>query len=591
MNEIKGGELLLRCLHQERVEHVLAITDGTYMSFLEPLERLGYEFGLRLVVPRHEAAAAHMCDAYTRVSGKPAVVMGCAGPGAANLISGLICAEAEGSPVVAITTTRRSDIGDAYLQHAAMQVGDQQSYLKAAVKWSGQVEHWKRIPDMVRHAFRMALSGRPGPVNLLIPQDILDQTGDLDAVELVEPERYRFSAMGKQTANEDAIRHAADLLVNATQVGIHVGNGCERAEAGREVRALAEHLGMPITKSARGAAVVPCDHPQVIQTLSPGALLSHTQADVLLIVGTRLGEMAAFGQPPFWPDTDSTKTIQIDSEPTHIGVNRPVDVGLVGDAKVVLQQLIDAVKLLCEPRGMHPAVSQYKVLEAQWRQNLDEVADSMQEPMCIGAAVRECDRFFGDDVIVALDGGNTSWWGFHYLRARSERSLVHSTVYGHLGTGLPYALGAKLAHPDRPVYCISGDSAFGFNMQELETSLREGLPVTCIVMVDGAWGMEKTAQRRTWGREAPWFHTNHLEEVRYDRLCESVGGHGEYVTRASDLKPALERASASGKTTVVHCVIDPDSNVWPPGIEAWVALRSGKTTEFLVSMMSKFQQT
>lgn len=586
MNEISGGELLLRCLHQERVEHVHAITDGTYMSFLEPLERLGNEFGMRLVVPRHEAAAAHMCDAYTRVTGKPAVVMACAGPGAANLISGLICAEAEGSPVVAITTTRRSDIGDAYLQHAAMQIGDQQGYFKAAVKWSGKVDHWKRLPDMVRHAFRMAMSGRPGPVHLLIPQDILDAYGDLDSVELIEPERYRYSAMGRQAANADAVRQAAELLVNASQVGIHVGNGCERAGAGLEVRTLAEYLGMPVTKSARGSAVIPCNHPNVIHTLTAGAFLSHNQADVLLIVGTRLGEMSAFGQPPFWPDGKSVKTIQVDSEPTHIGVNRPVDVGLVGDAKAVLQQLIDAVKSLTEPRAQHPAVSEYKALEGQWRHGLDDLADDSQEPMSVGAAIRECDRFFGDDVIVTLDGGNTSWWGFQYLRARRERSFVHSTVYGHLGTGLPYAIGAKLAEPERPVYCISGDSAFGFNMQELETSVREGLPVTCIVMVDGAWGMEKTAQKRTWGREAPWFHTQNLEVMRFDQVCESLGGHGEYVTRASDLRGALQRATASGKTSVIHCVIDPDSNVWPPSIEAWVALRSGKTAEFLMSQMA-----
>lgn len=585
MNEIKGGELLLRCLHQERVEHVHAITDGTYMSFLEPLERLGDEFGIRLVVPRHEAAAAHMCDAYTRVSGKPAVVVACAGPGAANLISGLICAEAEGSPVVAITTTRRSDIGDAYLQHAAMQIGDQHGCFKAAVKWSGRVEHWNRIPDMVRHAFRVAMSGRPGPVHVLIPQDILDGLGDLDAVELVEPERYRYSAMVKQTANQDAIQRAAELLANAEQVGIHVGNGCERAEAGQEVCELAEYLGMPVTKSARGSSVIPCGHPNAIQTLSPGAIFSHTQADVLLVVGTRLGEMAAFGKPPFWADSNSAKTIQIDTEPTNIGVNRPVDVGLVGDAKAVLRQLIDAVKSLTEPRELHGAVPQYKALEAEWRRELEDVADNMQDPMCVGAAVRECDRFFDNDAIVALDGGNTSWWGYHYLRARRERSFIHSSVYGHLGTGLPYALGAKLAHPDRPVYCISGDSAFAFNIQELETSVRENLPVTCIVMVDGAWGMEKLAQRRSWGREAPWFHTNNLKEMRFDQVCESLGGHGEYVTRASDMKAALERATASGKASVIHCVIDPESNVWPPGIEAWNALRSGKTMEFLMSKL------
>ena len=132
--------------------------------------------------------------------------------------------------------------------------------------------------------------------------------------------------------------------------------------------------------------------------------------------------------------------------------------------------------------------------------------------------------------------------------------------------------------------------AFGFNMQELETSIREGLPVTCLVMVDGAWGMEKTAQKRTWGREAPWFHTQNLEEMRFDRVCESLGGHGEYVTTAAEVRPALERSAASGKTSVIHCVIDPESNVWPPGIEAWNALRSGKTEEFLLSQISLLEQ-
>ncbi len=581
MKEIKGGELLLRALAMENIEHVHAITDGTYMSFLEPLERLGDELGVRLVVPRHEAAAAHLCDGYTRVTGRPAVVMACAGPGAANLLSGLICAEAEGSPVVAITTTRRSDIGDSYTQQAAMQVGDQQGYFKPAVKWSGKVDHWQRIPDMVRHAFRVALSGRPGPVHLLIPQDVLDGYGDLESVDLIEPEKYRASAMFSQTAPPTAVQKAAELLAQAKLVSIHVGNGCERAEAGEEVRELAEYLGMPVTKSARGMSVVPCSHPLAINTLCFGGLMAHNEADVLLIVGTRLGEMSGFGKPPMWVAPSTSTTIQIDAEPTHIGLNRPVDVGLVGDAKAVLRQLIDAVKSITEPRSPHEKVSEYKEYESQWRQGLNDLADQMQEPMCVGAAIREANDYFDDEVIMTLDGGNTSWWGFHYSRARRERSAIHSSVYGHLGTGLPYAIGAKLAFPDRPVCCISGDSAFGFNIQELETAIRENLPVTCMVMVDGAWGMEKTAQRRTWGREAPWFKVYNAEEIRYDKVCESMGGHGEFVTRASDIKPALQRSLASGKVSVIHCVIDPDSNVWPPGIEAWNALRGGKVAEWL----------
>lgn len=581
MTEIKGGELLLRCLHQERVKHVHAITDGTYMSFLEPLERLGNEFGIRLVVPRHEAAAAHFCDAYTRVTGEPAVVMACAGPGAANLISGLICAEAEGSPVVAITTTRRSDIGDAYAQQAAMQVSNHHAYFKAAVKWSGKVEHWARIPDMVRHAFRVATSGRPGPVHLLIPQDLLDAVGDLDSVQLYAPEQYRVTAMGRLSADHDAVRKAAEMLVSASLVCIHVGNGCERAEAGEEVRELAEHLGVPVTKTARGMSVFPCGHPLAINGLCPGGVLAHTEADLLLVVGTRMGEMSAFGRPPLWGDPRRTRTIQVDIEPTNIGLNRPVDVGLVGDAKAALRQLIDAVKELSDRRQPHPKVVGYKKMEAHWRGELDKLADKMQEPLNVGAVVRECCRFFPSDAIMALDGGNTAWSAAHYHVIRSQRSLVHSGNYGHLGTGLPYAIGAKLARPGRLVYCITGDSAFNFNIQELETALRENLPVINLVMVDGAWGMEKLAQRRSWGRDAPWFGTNNSKEMRYDRICESMGGHGEFVTKASEVRPALERAVASGKVAVIHCVIDPESNVWPPGIEAWNALRAGKAEQLL----------
>ena len=172
MAEITGGELLVRCLHAEGVKYIHAITDGTYMMVIEAMERLGGELGMDLIVPRHEAAAAHACDAYTRVTGEPAVVMACAGPGAANLVAGLMCAEAEGSPVVAITTTRRSIISDSYIHMGGMQVSRHLDIIRPAVKWSGKVDHWERLPDMVRHAFRVATSGRPGPVHILVPEDI-----------------------------------------------------------------------------------------------------------------------------------------------------------------------------------------------------------------------------------------------------------------------------------------------------------------------------------------------------------------------------------------------------------------------------------
>lgn len=574
MSEIKGGELLLRCLQQEKVKHIHAITDGTYMSMLEPLERLQDELGIRLVVPKHEAAAAHLCDAYARVSGETPVVMACAGPGAANLISGLLCTQAEGSPLVAITTTRRSDIGDSYSQQGAMQVGDQHGTFKAAVKWSGKVDHWQRIPDMVRHAFRVATTGCPGVAHLLIPQDVLDGLGDPDTIELQAPEHYRYSAQAKQEANQDMVQQAARMLVDAGLASVHAGNGCVRAFAQDELAELVEYLGIPVTKTGHGISSISCGHELAINAGTMGGILCHHESNVVLVIGTRLGELSVFGKAPGWGDSSNVKVIQIDSEPLNIGLNRPADIGLVGDAKAVMRQLIEAVKELTDKREVHPKVAEYKGYQSEWRAQLDDYVKGYQDPLSIGTVYSECNKFYGNDAIAVVDGGNTAWLSNSFHVVKPGAIAMGTPNYGHLGAGLPHAMGAKLAAPERPVYCITGDSAFGFNIQEIETAVREDLPVVVLVMVDGAWGMEKTAQKRTWGREAPWFGIEH-EEIRYDKVCESMGGHGEFVSTAAEIKPALERSISSGKAAVIHCVIDPDSNVWPPGIEMWNALRSG----------------
>ncbi len=580
MAEITGGELLLKCLHAESVRYIHAITDGTYMVFIEALERLGKQYNMNLIVPRHEAAAVHCCEAYTRITGGPGVVMACAGPGAANLLSGLICAQAEGNPVVAITTTRRSDIGDSYVHQAGMQVGNQHDYFKAAAKWSGKVDHWERIPDMVRHAFRLAMAGRPGPVHLLIPQDVLDGYGEEESVEIYAPERYRASAMTRGAADPVLIRQAASLLVESGLINLHAGNGAERAGAAGAITALAEHLGMPLTTSARAQGTIPSSHPLALHMSSPGASLVHGEADTLLIIGTRLGELVAFGKPPVWGDPDKTRTIQIDTEPTHIGLNRPVDIALVGDAKIVAEQLLEEIQTLTAARAPHPRIAEYRKHQDQWRAGLDQIVAGYGEKMCVGTLVKTCDEYFDRESILTVDGGNTQWWTLNTHSAQAPRATISSGQYGHLGSGFPYALGAKLAAPEKTVYCITGDSAFAFNIQEIETAVRENLPVIVLVAVDDAWGMEKTAQLRSWGRDAPFFCVQNAK-VRYDSVCTAMGGHGEYVESSSELIPALDRALASGKPAVLHCVIDPDSNIQPPGIEVWNALRSGKVAELL----------
>ena len=227
-------------------------------------------------------------------------------------------------------------------------------------------------------------------------------------------------------------------------------------------------------------------------------------------------------------------------------------------------------------REAHAKIAELRAVQDQFRQELDDaLADTARQPMLTGQILRACNEFFGDDAIFVMDGGNTTLWSIHHHRMRRCRSVVYSMNYGHLGTGLPYAIGAKLACPDRPVYCVTGDSALGFNIQELETAVRNDLPVIIIVAVDGAYGMEKSAQLRQFGREAPWFGHDHAP-VRYDRVGEAMGCHGEYVTAVGDIRSALEHAVGSGKPAVIHVVVDAEANVDPPGNWLWAAARSGK---------------
>lgn len=574
MSQITGGELLLKCLHAEGIKFINAITDGTYMMVIEAIERLGGELGMKLIVPRHEAAAAHACDAYTRVTGEPAVVMACAGPGAANLVAGVMCAQAEGSPVIAITTTRRSDISDSYVQQGGMQVSNHLDIFRPAVKWNGKVDHWHRIPDMVRHAFRVATSGRPGPTHLLIPEDIIAQKGDEDSAEIWPPEKYRLTR--PTPADPGAIKRAVELIADADLINIHCGNGAERSGAASEIQQLAEHLGCPVTATIRARGILSDEHPLSFHPTCMSRIAANGQSDLVIAVGTRLGELNMWGKPPMFGDPANQLMIQIDTEPTHIGLNRPTDVALIGDAKTVLLDLVDAVKAIIPKKPHHEKVAEYRAMQDEWQKELDElVADMGRKPMLTGQILNVCNTFFNEDDIFVMDGGNTTLWDIHYHIARKQRSVIYSMNYGHLGTGLPYAIGAKLAKPEKAVYCVTGDSAFGFNMQELETAVRNDLPVIIIVAVDGAYGMEKTAQLRQFGREADWFGHDHAP-VRYDQVAIAMGCHGEYVDAATDLQLSLERSVASGKPAVIHAVVDPDANVDPPGNWLWAAARTGK---------------
>ncbi len=570
MAHMTGGELLLRCLRAEGVTTVFGVLDGSHNPILAKLA----DYGIRFISARHEAAAAHMAEAWARVRGEPGVVITGIGPGALNTTAGVGVAYAEGSPLVVITGQRRRNI--IYPDRGGgFQVADLVDLYRPITKWSVGVRHWERLPEILARAFRVALSGRPGPVYVEIPEDVLKETRDETEAPVEPPERYRALRLGP--GDPEAIARAADLLATAERPLLHAGMGVHWSGAWEAFLALADYLAALVTTTLPARGVVPEDHPRYIHLLDLRTLLTaRREADVILAVGTRFGELDGWGRPPWWGDPAQQKTIHIDADPASIGLNRPVDVAIVGDARQALQALLEAVKARTAPRERHPRLAAYRQSTAAWQKELEAALDAGMGGINPGRMVQVVREVFPREAITVMDGGNTSLWTVAYNPIYTPRSFLYTAKFGHLGSGLPYAIGAQLAAPDRPVYLITGDGALGFNIQELETAVRYNVPVTVIVAVDRGWGMERTSQLAAGIRG--FVETEFYPETRYDVVAQGFGCHGEMVTRLEDLRPALERARASGKPALIQVMVDPMANMAPPGIRIFAAVRADPRT-------------
>jgi len=558
MTEITGGELLLKCLKEEGIEVLFGILDGSFNPFLAKLDA----YGMRLVNPRHEAAAAHMAEAYARIRGEPAVVIGGIGPGAANMVSGVVTAYAEGSPLIVFSSQRRRNI--IYPDRGgSFQNVDLLGLYRPVTKWSAGVRDWRRLPELIRRAFREALSGRPGPVYVEIPEDVMRGTGDPAAVDIWSPARYRA---GRPCSGDAvAIAQAAEMLVAAERPLLHAGTGVSWSGAWDEFLALADHLAAAMTGSLGARGVIPEDHPRYFHPLNRDALeAARTEADVVLAVGGRLGELDNWGRAPSWGDPAGQKVIHVDTDPTAIGLNRPVDLGIVGDARAVLTALLAAVRKRTAPKTEHDGFQRYRELTGEWLDQIAVTLHSAEDQINPGRMVQVVRDFFPREAITVMDGGNTSLWTATFNPILEPRSYLYTAKFGHLGTGLPYAVGAKLAAPDRPVYLISGDGAIGFNIQELETARRYGAHIVAIVSCDRGWGMERSSQM--FAQIGGLVECDFYPEARYDLIAQAFGCHGELVEELGQIKPALERAVAAAKPALIQVMVDPMNNLAPPGL-------------------------
>jgi acetolactate synthase-1/2/3 large subunit len=557
MTLMNGGELLVRCLLQEGTRWVFGIPGGQLGTTVDAIYRVGRPAGMDFIMTRHEAAAAHMADAVSRSSDQVGVCMGTVGPGAANLVSGVYVAYNDGIPLIVICPQIHSNRG--YPFRGSMQQLDQLSLFRPITKWNAVVNRWDRIPELVQRAYRVATSGRPGPVHLDFPVDILFESRDDSEIKMLPPARYRTAV--QPAGDPDAVDKAVEMLLAAEKPLIHAGGGVLRARAWDEVRELAEYLQIPVTTSISGRGVIPEDHPLLFTTKGMGAIMAESNADLVLNLGCTISEMDFWGQPNIWGSPADQKFIYVDIDPGNIGLNREFDLGIVGDARNVLLQILERVKKETGPVGGRTFFAEYREVDDASSLGYEEMAQSDAKPIHPLRLVKETVDYFSRDGIMIMDGGNINLWTNIVGRIYQPRSFLFPEGTGQLGVGLPFALGAKLANPDRPVFIMHGDGAFMLNPQEIETAVRYKLPVVDVIANDGAWSMIKGGQHDAFGER---YCGTDFCATRFDLMAESMGARGIRVEDPEDIRPALEEAAKSDRITVVDAVIDQEANLNVP---------------------------
>lgn len=530
-----GGRLVAHALKREGVKYIFSLCGG----HINPIFDGCLDEGIEIIGTRHEQAAAHMAEAWSLVTGQMGVCVVTAGPGVTDAVTGVANAYENHTPMLVLGGRSDVSVNDI----GSLQDIDQMNLYESITKWSRVCYDTERIPEYVAMACRQALTGRLGPVYLELPQDVLYAKVPKSKVSF--PARYRTTL--RPRADRQSLRNAAEMLSKAERPVIIAGTGCLFSDAGDALAALAEHAGIPVLTHAGGRGVLPDSHPLALcpagMTEMGGALL---RSDVIIMLGVRLDFMLGYGRVL----PASTKLIQVDIEPARIGFNRGPDVGIFADVKLVLEDLLSEI-----PKNPdRPWVAEIEQMkEANRKKRARTKLDSVPiHPRRLAQDVRDV---CGTEATYVIDGGFASLWGLETLPAERPGSVIGTITgpMGCLGVGLPYALAAKVAEPDRRVVLFVGDGSFGLNVVEIDTAMRYNLPVMCVIANDQAWGMIKVGQIAAYGRDR--VVGSELGLVRYDKWVESMGGHGEFVERPQDIKPALERALKSGKTSCVNVII------------------------------------
>ena len=518
MAELTGSEILARSLKNEGADILFFLMGGPMLL----TESCCIKEGIRPLDVRHEQSAAFMGQAYSRLLQKPSVCMAASGPGVINLTTGIANALIDCCPVVAVGGS--SPIGLSGRQ--VFQEIDQLAIMKHCTKWADRIHSLKRIHEQVNVAFQKAMSGKPGPVYLDCPGDLLYAKIPEEQVDWSLSGRPLLDA--RPLGDPNKIDALVDAIAKAQRPIILSGSGVIWSQAWSELQELVELTSIPFYTTPQGRGVVPDDHKYSYLTMRSSAF---RDADLIIIVGTRMNYIIGHAAPPRF--NAAAKIVRIDIDADEIATApRRIDIGIVGDCKAVLRQLIDA-------SAKRINADQF----AAWRRTLSDGEVAKREAPGVNKPMDElpihplrlCDEiknFMQRDAILVVDGQEILNFGRQSMPTFVPGHRLNSGPFGTMGVGLPFGIGAKLAKPDKQVIVVHGDGSFGINALELDTAVRHNIPILVVISLNGGWSADPQGDKP--GRN--------LGYTRFDRMAEAFGCYGEYVERLDEIRPALHRA-------------------------------------------------
>jgi acetolactate synthase-1/2/3 large subunit len=547
-----GAKMLLECLSREGVEVMFGYPGGVTLPFYDAL----YDHPLRHVLVRHEENAAFAASGYAKATGKIGVCCATSGPGATNLVTGLVDAMMDSAPIVALT----GQVSSSLIGSDAFQEADTFGITRSCTKHNYMVRTLAELPQIIHEAFYLAGSGRPGPVLVDIPKDVFMARGHYEPVTEIHLPGYKVFTEG----HSGQIRRAAQMFWEAERPLVYAGGGILLGKATNELKEFVEITDAPAVCTLMGLGGLPGSHPNFISM--PGmhgsyaANMAMYNNDLLIALGVRFDDRVTGRLAAFAPHA---RVIHVDIDPAEIGKNRHADIPIVGDLKRVLQKMnkvLMELKPEAEAKKSEARKSWWKQIRT-WKEEHPFDTPRSETEIKPQHLMAEIDRISNGKAIVTSDVGQHQMWAAQYIRFDEPGQWINSGGLGSMGYGLPSAIGAQFGCPNKLVFAIAGDGGFQMSLPELATVVNQGLPVKIIVMNNGYLGMVRQWQEL--------FYNNRMSSVTLDTfpqadlLAAAYGFKGRTVKSPSELREALETAVAEPGPYLLNVMVTPFENVYP----------------------------